>query len=714
MINFSAWNSLPPKQKKKNPAFSPSHLIIEFQRTKRAKIFAHRLGRVDFKRDKDVNAARQGVIDIEVGNVTPKGFRYANIGHVYSGSVVIPPEADDSYPVYAHGYPLGGTEYAGMESCSREGLYCSEGNGADGFCKPGKCVIGRLSRVSSNKWKYESVNTYGAGATPLVYFVSGKEESVELKSVLRGRVYSGSKLISIDKPASKKTTVYLPPKYYYSDDFLESLIVQKDLRLGEVFKSPSSFVVGVSTRKEMFAKSIALLAYPNTTEGVISKKLNSPAPEEVKNALEKFFDQLPDAWKAQVDSVISAEFNITVSGLDFILRVYDKLLEMFSCVIQESKSSFSSPKISYDKETIARPVYSRLPGISESYRSDPAFSDTETPAQWLTSGADEFLSKKKEDISNFYESYLDPETCSSAVLDWLAQHVGLAGPLWDERWDRPIKEALIKNSFGWWDREIVDEFGNLTPKGVVVHSYPFTTKEWFSDDINYAWGNKEKNWGEALSSWGGDKYSLNRLKLDEIGKIEVSADSTQLSRNTPIKYKGFDESSTTALVLSTDSVKINKALWNGIIEAKGSLLVVMFFVSLFGLKSHSPEELEVVDLERGLFKPRSGLRSAEISAPPLLPYKPDVLQVGTVEDAKINNYQNQLIAGVSRVSSLDHSKNVFFRVPYYYNRDGKSWDRVEYIAKNWLPSNLNVRVQYPYLSAGLWAVGDAFFQPEVV
>jgi hypothetical protein len=52
-------------------------------------------------------------------------------------------------------------------------------------------------------------------------------------------------------------------------------------------------------------------------------------------------------------------------------------------------------------------------------------------------------------------------------------------------------------------------------------------------------------------------------------------------------------------------------------------------------------------------------------------------------------------------------------VPYYYNRDGRSWDKVSYIAKNWMPSHLNVKVQYAYLSADLWSVGDAFFEPEI-
>jgi hypothetical protein len=137
-------------------------------------------------------------------------------------------------------------------------------------------------------------------------------------------------------------------------------------------------------------------------------------------------------------------------------------------------------------------------------------------------------------------------------------------------------------------------------------------------------------------------------------------------------------------------------------------------VSIFGLKSHSPEELLIVDAQRKILKPKTGLRNAEISAPPLLPYKYQVAQVGTQDDAEVGNYTNQLIAGMTKVSSIEESLNMFFRVPYYYNRDGKSWDRVTYIAQNWMPFHVNVRVQYPYLSADLWSVGDGFFEPEII
>ena len=59
-MNTSAWNSL--KGKKLPPAFSPGHLIVEFDRTKQQKIFSHKLGEVDFSATKNINAARQIVI----------------------------------------------------------------------------------------------------------------------------------------------------------------------------------------------------------------------------------------------------------------------------------------------------------------------------------------------------------------------------------------------------------------------------------------------------------------------------------------------------------------------------------------------------------------------------------------------------------------------------------------------------------------------------
>jgi hypothetical protein len=721
-MNFSAWNSI-PAFKKQNPSLSPSHLIIEFERTKRQKIFQHKLGQVNFSREREINKDRQKIIDQEIGNITLDGFKYKNVGHVYSNpTLIFSGSGDDKAPefeVYAHGHPLRGGDPGSLESCSRMGLQCADKEGTNVLCAPGKCIIGTVKRIKSTKWEYRSVNTYGPDNLPAIYYFP-VEEFIVLKPILRGNYTTfgndgNAKVIGIDKPASFPSKIYLSPQFYFSDDFIEGLLIQTDERLSQVLKPPTSTAIGTEQRRERFIRAITLLAYPNTTEGVISNQINQIATEELKDALITTFKNAAKVWATQCNLIIEEEFLYRFarqySGVEYVSAVYNRIFKLFSGIIQVTESSLSSPKISYDKDRISRPVYSRLPGISEAYRSDPSFSENETPAQWLTSGADDFLSKKKDSIDSFYENYLDPETCSALVLDWLAQHVGLTGELWDTRWNRKIKEALIRNAFGWWDREVVDEFGNLTPKGSIVQEFPFTAKEWIYNEIDYEWGNKGE-WEDALSTWGGSKYNLYLLKLDEIEKIKISEE--KLDKNISIKYKAHDISKNLSLVLSTDTIKINKLLWNGLIEAKGSLLAVMFLVSVFGLKSHSAEELEIIDLNKKIFKPKSGLRSAEITALPLIPYKSEVIQVGTNQDAEIFNYTNQLIAGISRASSVEESRNIFFRVPYYYNRNGKSWDRTSYIARNWMPGNLNVRVQYPYLSADLWSVGDAFFEPDII
>ena len=670
-MNFSTWDSIPPSRSR-NPALSSSHLIIEFERTKKIRIFEHKLSQIDLNRDEDVNIKRNEIIDREL-----ESLRYNNISHVYSElGVTVPLNSGDflEYPefeIYSHGTP----RKDGDENCAQVGLQCKENSGSNIKCQRGKCIIGTLKRVKNTKWKYESSNLYGENLTPVSYFVSSDKE-IKLKPIYRGRYKTFTNInkevieVGIDFPASIPVKIYLPPKFYL-EDFVEASWKDEN---------------AIEFRKERFIRNVVVETYPNSQQSVISAELAKNPTEQIKNTLIKRFETLPQPWVIKVNSVIEEEFDINSSGLNYISEVYDKLSSLFSGILQVVQSSASSPRFSYDKERTARPVYSRLPGISEAYRSDPSFSDIETPTQWLTSGVDSFLSQKKDDIAAFYQNYLDPETCSEFVLDWLAQHVGLFGELWNSEWNRGIKEAMIRNAFGWWDREITNDVGELTPKGEALEKFPFTNPEWV------------------------DSFELDnflKIKKDETETLVVNNDGKLLTYQ---PFKSFQEGQLVVL----DSIKINKTLWNGLIEAKGSFLAVMFLISLFGLKSHSPEELEIIDLERKILKPKSGLRNAEISAPPLIPHKYDIIQVGSDTDLEIGNYANQLVAGVSRASSIEDSRNVFFRVPFYYNRDGKSWDRVSYIAKNWMPGNLNVRVQYPYLAADLWQVGDAFFEPDIV
>lgn len=714
-MSSSIWNS--DKPRRGNPALSPGHVVIEQRGDTRNRLFAHKLGSVDFSARRNLNSERDAVIEREIGNLTTNGFRYKHIGHVYSEERVTQRTGQSySYPIYSHGHPLGGTERAGMESCSRYGLQCENGQGSNALCNPGRCVIGNLERVSESKWKYTSANTYGSPARPVIYYLPA-DESVVLKTILRGNytTYASNGdpySISVNLPASTLTTILLPPKFYYLEDFTDSNLIRRDERLDNVARKPSVNTIGVEDRKARFVRNIAIAAYPGASEGYIDNRLHVPATEEIRDALLEFFSGAREEWKNRCGAIIEEEFlyrfTRVYDGLDLISVVFDRIKVLFESIIQTVPSSFSGPSISFAREGMARPVYSRLPGISEAYNSVE-----ETPAKWLTSGTDEFLSAKKDSIASFYLDYLDPDLCNPDMLDWLAQHVGLFGDLWNPLWSSDIKRTFIRNMFGWWDREVrksLPGIGDvLTPKGVNLQQFPFTSECWVENNETTFWNQEGLGW-ENITSWSGESDNLLKIKLDEIERLSIASDGT-LHGDGIFKMKSYSGTTTKVSLVPTDQARANKVLWNGMVEAKGSLMGVVFLTSMFGLKAHTSDELEIVDAERGILKPKNGARVAEKTAPVLLPYKQEPVQVGTLTDGEVGNYTNQLVAGVSRVTDIESSKNVFFRMPYYYNRDGKSWDRVSYIAKNWMPSNLNVRVQYAHFAADLSVVGDAFFDP---
>jgi|LakMenE18May11ns_1017448.scaffolds.fasta_scaffold9959404_16 hypothetical protein len=711
-MNLSVWDSI--QSRKNNPSLSSAHIILEFDRTKKQKIFAHKLGNIVFE-SKDINSPRDRVISVQSGNLTLDGFVYKNIGHTYSNTEVISEDPTlGGFPIYAHGHPLGGTEHGGMESCSRIGLICKDGEGEDTLCNPGKCIIGKLSYVRNKKWKYQSSNTYNSNA-PLIYYLNVEKE-VSLHSVLRGKAItfteSGPLTLDIDAPASKYSKIYLPPKYYFSEDFIDQAIRVIDERLDAINNPPKTNVIGLENRRDRFISSFMTLLYPQKSDGYISLVLyEDGVREEVKGEMLQVFSTLPTEWYEQCALIIEEEYlykEVRVhDNFKFIITVYNRVKELFNNIIQVTKSSLKRGVLEYSKNDIARPVYSRLPGISEAYRSDPLFSENESPAQWLTSGVDEFLSSKKDQIASFYQNYLDLETCSPLVLDWLAQHVGLFGDLWDGRWERKIKVAMIENAFGWYDREktfTLPGVGEIkTPKGEALNKFPFISSQ--------------------LWTTYPSQDNSNKIKFDEVSSLTYN--SNVLASEYLYKEKAYNSTSKILSLSPTNSIKIYDGKWNGLMESKGSVLSFAFLSSIFDLKAHTEEEVEIKNTsiltkEDGttsevlVRRPKNGLRNVEIDAPPLWPYKSEILQVGGESDLAINNYSNQIVAGVSRVTSVEDSKNVFFRVPYYYNRDGKSWDRVNYISKNWLPDNLNKHIQYAYLSADLWAVGDGFFEPEIV
>lgn len=699
---LSTWDSKKPQRL--NSSLSSAHIILEFERTKKQRIFSHKLGKISFEA-KDINGPRDEVI-------AALPDKYKKVVHTYIPKLISEEDVNGEFSVYAHGHPMGN----GNESCSRSGLVCAAGQGTDASCSPGKCIVGKLSFANDKKWRYESLSTYDSDL-PLVYFMSGDKE-LRLRTVLRGKVDSfsdnGPVTLSINSPASVTTRIFPPPKYYLSRDFGDTPVVLRDNRLNFVNHKPKDDVTGIADRKKRFLAEVVLAIYPGYTQSELSLVMKEAGVrEQLKQEMIDRFADIPSPWFGRVSEVIEQEYDFGKDGAytnyEFISVVYDILKEEFNKLIQVSPSSISASVLEYGKDLISRPVYSRLPGISEAYRSDPLFSENETPAQWLMSGTDDFLSSKKDQLSDFYRTYLDPETCSPLVLDWLAQHVGLTGPLWDSRWEKKIKICMIENAFGWYDRaKSVSLPGGLevkTRKGEALDKFPFSTSDvWTASP-------EEDN-------------SL-RVRSDEIGGGARNG-ATEILHSFSYKESLFDEPTYTLALSPTNSVKIYDGKWDGLMESKGSLLSFAFLSSVFNLKSHISSELEVGAEINNLLvlKPKSGLRAAEILAPPLWPYKAEVLQVGgevtdadgnvlSGNDLKINNYANQIVAGISRVTTVEDSKNMFFRVPYYYNRDGKSWDRVTYISDNWMPNNLNKRVQYAFLSADLWAVGDAFFEPEI-
>lgn len=690
-MNFSTWDSIQTKPKTR-PSFIPADVVIEFERTKVPRVVTHIPGSIDFTDVININVQRQETIEREIENSTPKGFKFSNIGYVFSKKAITPKSIEtEQYNIYAHGIPS-----KLKENCSGVRLKCESNEGSDKECNPGKCVIGTIERIKDSKWAYISFAKFGNEQKSVIYYIPAKE-SVQLKTILRGR-FEG---LNITSPASVASTIYLPPKFYFSEDFIDTALIRINSRLEEGLNKPSTSIIGYEDRKELFIQKIATLASKPPTGGFINQELYSGVTDSVVDVLLDSFSSINEIWFDIIKEIILTNKTSQVTNFDLILNVYNEVFDLFDKLIQVIPSSVKKADYTFNKDTMARPIYSRLPGLAEAYRSDPAFSDQETPTQWLVSGADEFLSAKKSDIADFYTNYLDPKTCSPFVLDWLAQHLGLTGELWNIDWTRDIKVGMIENMFGWWDREVFVETPNeggvnnvLTPKGETLQLMPFTEPVWTSNQ-------EEDNSLQVILS------KIRSIKVDENGNITGDGGLVK---------KTYNEENNKVVLEEVDNIKFFKGLWNGLTEAKGSLLAVVFLSSLFKLKSHISLELEVIEQENGVktLKPKSGLRSAELNAPVLLPVKYDVPQVGSSLDAKIKNYSNQLIAGVTEVTSVERSKNVFFRVPYYYNRNGRSWKNVEYIAKSWLPSNINARVQYPYLSAGLWAVGDAFFKPEII
>ena len=777
MENLSIWDQKNRKFIKRG--YKPARFTAEFDRTKNLKISDHSLAEVEFNSGYELNEERNLTVDRDIGKLTNSGFQYENVGNVFS-PVPREMEADDNgeFEVLAHGEPIPGDLNGGKESCISQKMLCSSGNGSNKNCNPGKCVIGKIKKVSNYKWKYTSATTYGS--EKVEYFLGGKE-FLELKTIVRGNYknLSGTEL-KIDSPASKSTLIYLPPvnymQSYFASDYLK--VFNYTYALGG--NAPAEEIISA---EEEFISLVLSLAYKDNNKLHLGPTLASYADYDVQEivrlAIEDFIFKLDNVWKERIKTLLDARWTDRFANHEtnrtFITYAFRELKKIFLQCIQVTKSNIKSSRIRFISDEYTRPIYLRLPAASLSYRPEedtiligsdedrfnipissleigsivslsdrsrayqfrprviydaeerkryemsPIYSSRtkeelyspkdpqswgvlqedripKAPvAKWLLAGADEFLREKKYDIETFYFKYLDPTECSVKNLDWLAQHVGLTEPFWSVDWEEKYKRTLIKNALGWFDRELSQTLGGeeyLTPKGEVLNEAPFNSAPW-------------RNTENAADS----DADIHEIDLSKIPSITYNSSDESVSN---------DWFFTTIKGARKNNFSAYKVDWDGMMESKGSILPLVFLFSLFGVKSHTASEMELINKTqmgtkiKGTFRVKSGLRAQEISAPVLLPTKFNQAQVGTSSDYADEVFVNQLVADRTSVSDEVESKNLIFRLPFYYNRDGKTWDLVESIAKYWTSGTLNSKVQYGYLAADLWRQGDAFFEPEII
>jgi Phage tail protein (Tail_P2_I) len=389
-------------------------------------------------------------------------------------------------------------------------------------------------------------------------------------------------------------------------------------------------------------------------------------------AEEQIYDKLVDTIKSTLDPVWHG---VVTNGIeevwidrgsqnnrDFLISCYYKLSEIYESGIQTALSRIKGSSIQID-EQIGRPVYGRLPGVEEAYNKE---DDSVAVAKWLISGTDDFLSSSKTLLDNFYLLYLNPDTCYPPNLDWIAQHVGFTSNLWNSSWPDRVKRLLITNAH-----------------------------------VNKLSG----------SMWTTDPEADTFRKID-LGFIEQYLYNPVSGISTFYRYtsKVYDtETDLTGLVRFSNLV-VDASAWTGLLPARGSMLSLMFMLWVFGIKAHSAEEFQGEPLNLTV---RSGLRELEITSPINTPYMVDMLKVGTDTDAEVNNFANQMIADMCTCQDELSANTVVVRMPFYYNRNGRTWDAAQHIVENYAPVTCVTRLQYAISTADLSVADDVFFEPSI-
>jgi hypothetical protein len=607
-----------------SPAFvlNPPRVEFEFSNRRSTKIFQHVLGSVEFT-STGINPPRDSLINKSYGQRSLGGYKFPSISHTH----ILPSLLNSEIEIFAHGVPV----KAGWENCAMSGMTCSEGE-SNTKCEAGKCVIGRLTKEGDgNKWRYESYSV-----PDLYYYVYGVE-SVDLLSVMRGLfpLPGDNGVVEVHKPASISTTVYLPPNTYSRESFIRRVI--------RFFTNESvQDSVNIFLREVMGSDIQATLPAEKRTYDRVQKAVT---------------ESLPGVWSEFVSAALDEIWanRMTLTNRDFLVTVYESLGQLYTKGVQVAMSSLRVSDLQSDSD-ISRPVYNRLPGISGGYNNDDPGSDV---SAWVVSGADMELSDSKTRLDHFYDNFLDPETCYPLNLDWIAQHLGFFGGMWDLTWDTSVKRILIANA--------------------------------------------HKNELPESGLWTRDP-GMDTLRSLDLSRIE-ELDGT----DTVVRYskKVYNPDAEIVEVEDVPELVVDISNWPGLIPARGSLVSLIFMFWVFGIKAISGEEM--IQDEDGSYRVRSGLRRAEFTAPVNVPIVTDVIHVGTEEDAEVGVYPNQLIADVSACQDVNLANTVVVRMPFYYNRDGRTWDAARNIVENWMSGTAAKRLQYGYAAADLLVAEDVLY-----
>jgi hypothetical protein len=78
----------------------------------------------------------------------------------------------------------------------------------------------------------------------------------------------------------------------------------------------------------------------------------------------------------------------------------------------------------------------------------------------------------------------------------------------------------------------------------------------------------------------------------------------------------------------------------------------------------------------------------------------------------VGMYANQLVAGMAVCRDVNLSNTIVVRMPFYYNRNGRTWDAARAIVESWMTATADKKLQYGYPVADLLVAEDVFFEIE--